>query len=62
MRELPILLAGKGGGSLRTGQHLRFPRELPLTNLWLSLLNRMGVTQESFGDSTEPLSDLDATP
>jgi hypothetical protein len=60
--NLPILLAGKAGGSLRTGQHLRCERELPLTNLWLSLLNRMGVTQASFGDSTGLLSALDAVP
>jgi hypothetical protein len=60
--NLPILLAGRAGGSLRTGEHLRFERELPLTNLWLSLLNRMGVARTSFGDSTGTLSALDATP
>ena len=60
--NLPILVAGKGGNSLRTGHHLRFERELPLTNLWLTLLGLMGVTRQSFGDSTGPLSALIATP
>ncbi len=50
--ELPILLAGKGGGSLKTGRHLRFPRETPVNNLWLSMLDRMGAPTESLGDST----------
>ena len=59
--NLPILLAGRGGNSLRTGQHFRCERELPLTNLWLSLLARMGVERKSFGDSTGRLSTLDAS-
>jgi hypothetical protein len=46
---------------VRRGQRRRFERELPLTNLWLSLLARMGVEREPFGDSTGPLSSLDAT-
>jgi hypothetical protein len=54
--DLPILLAGKGGGTLKTGQHLRYPRETPLTNLYLVLLNRLGVAIDSFGDSTGRLT------
>jgi hypothetical protein len=50
--DLPILLAGRGGGTLTTGRHVRFPRETPLTNLYLSLLNRVGVSVRSVGDST----------
>src|SRR5262249_49690885 len=56
--DLPILLAGKGGGSLKTGRHLRFPRETPVNNLWLSMLDRMGVPTESLGDSTGKLPGL----
>jgi hypothetical protein len=56
--DLPILLAGKGGGTLKTGRHLRYPKETPLTNLYLSLLDRMGVTLDSFGDSTGRLDEL----
>jgi hypothetical protein len=54
--NLPILLAGKGGGSIKTGRHVRFPKETPLNNLWLALLLRMGVKHETLGDSTGVLS------
>ncbi len=50
--DLPILVAGKGGGTIRTGRHLRVPRETPLNNLWLALLARMGAPLASLGDST----------
>jgi hypothetical protein len=56
--ELPILLAGKGGGSIRTGRHVRYPRETPLNNLWLALLHRMGAPTDQLGDSTGPLEGL----
>ena len=56
--NLPILLAGKGGGLLQPGRHVRFSEETPLANLWLSLLDRMDARVERFGDSTGRLSDL----
>jgi Protein of unknown function (DUF1552) len=56
--NLPILLAGKGGGTLATGRHVVYPRETPITNLYLSLLERMGVQMDSFGDSTGRLTNL----
>jgi len=49
--ELPILLAGRGGGAVEPGRHLRFPRGTPLCNLYLSLLDRAGVREAAFGDS-----------
>jgi hypothetical protein len=54
--NLPILLAGKAGGTIKTGRHVRFPKETPLNNLWLALLLRMGVKHETLGDSTGVLS------
>jgi hypothetical protein len=57
--NLPILLAGGGGGSLATGQHLHFEGERPLCDLYLSMLQRMGVATESFGDSQGTLSEID---
>jgi hypothetical protein len=54
--NLPILLGGRGGGTLKTGRHL--PANVPLCNLYVSMLDRMGVEVEAFGDSTEPLKDL----
>jgi hypothetical protein len=56
--NLPILLAGKGGGSLKTGRHLRYPRETPVTNLWLALLDRLGAHSDKLGDSTGLLEGL----
>jgi len=50
--DLPILMAGRGGGSMRTGRLVSYPRETPLCNLYVSLLDRMGCEVESFGDST----------
>jgi hypothetical protein len=56
--ELPILLAGKGGGTLQTGRHVRYPFNTPLTNLYLNLLDRMDVPVERLGDSTGRLANL----
>jgi hypothetical protein len=56
--DLPILLAGRGAGSLRPGVHLVFKEQTPMTNLYLSLLDRMGVEPEKIGDSTGKLDYL----
>jgi len=56
--DLPILLAGRGGGSLHPGVHRLYPEETPATNLYLSLLERMGASVENLGDSTGRLSEL----
>jgi hypothetical protein len=49
--DLPILLAGKGGGTINTGRYLKLPNETPLNNLFLSMADRMGVDLKSHGDS-----------
>lgn len=56
--DLPILLAGGGGGTLRPGRHIRYQTMTPMTNLYLSLLERMGVGASRLGDSTGKLSQL----
>jgi hypothetical protein len=56
--DLPILLAGRGGGTIQSGRHLRVPRETPLNNLWLAMLERMGAPTKQLGDSTGVLEDL----
>src|SRR2546430_400173 len=56
---LPVLLAGRAGGSLNPGRHVIYSAGTPITNLFLSLLDRMGVHQESIGDSTGQLNQLD---
>jgi hypothetical protein len=56
--DLPILLVGKGGGSVKCGRHLVYPKsaDTPLMNLYLALFERMGAPTRSFGDSTGVLS------
>jgi len=50
--DLPILLLGKGGGTIDTGRHMKFAKDTPLMNLYLSLFEKMGAPTKSFGDST----------
>jgi hypothetical protein len=54
--ELPILLLGKGSGSIKTGRVITAPQETPLMNLYLALFERMGAPINRFGDSTGVLS------
>lgn len=56
--DLPVLLAGRGCGTIRAGRHIRFPNETPLANLWLSLLDRVDCNVERLGDSTGRLNGL----
>ena len=58
--DLPILLAGKAGGAFQTGRHVRYPKQTPLCNLYLSMLDTMGVKADRFGDSTGRLAGLSA--
>jgi len=53
--DLPILLAGRGGGLLTPGRAVTAPEGTPLTNLHLALLDRLGVRAERVGDSTGKL-------
>jgi len=59
--DLPILLAGRGGGSIRSGQSLEFKQETPLCNLFVSLAERMGAKVDAFGDSTGRLDAIGQT-
>jgi hypothetical protein len=54
--DLPILLVGGGDGRIKGGRHVRYPKDTPVTNLFLAMLNNLGVPAESFGDSTALLS------
>ena len=53
--DLPIIVAGGGGGTLQGGRHLRYASDTPLTNLYVSVLDKLGVPVEQFGDSTGKL-------
>ncbi|MCF6314121.1 MAG: DUF1552 domain-containing protein [Verrucomicrobiales bacterium] len=50
--DLPIVLAGNGGGTLKQGLHSELSQDTPMSNLFLSMMDRMGVKEERFGDST----------
>ncbi|MCM8525660.1 MAG: DUF1552 domain-containing protein [Lentisphaeraceae bacterium] len=54
-KDLPILIAGKGGQKMTRGKHRVFPEETPLCNLLLGMMQASGVEQESFGDSTSSI-------
>jgi hypothetical protein len=56
--DLPILLAGRGCGTINPGRHVRFSSETPLNNLWLSMLDRMEINVGQLGDSTGTLKGL----
>lgn len=58
-RNLPTLVAGRGGGTLATGRHVTYAPDTPLANLYLGLLRRAGVAAERFSDSTGELAGLD---
>jgi hypothetical protein len=55
--NLPVLVVG-GGGGLRPGRHVVYSQETPMTNLFLTLLDRMGVRTEKLGDSTGQIEHL----
>jgi hypothetical protein len=57
--ELPILLIGKGGGTIKTGRHVKYPKDTPLNNLYLSMLDRLGVPTSKLGDSNGRLNSLE---
>jgi hypothetical protein len=56
--NLPLVLAGKGGGRVRPGRHLRSPKGTPLANLFLPLLEAVGIRRDRIADSTGPLPGL----
>jgi len=56
--DLPIIVAGAGGGRFRTGHHLHCPPGTPLANLWLTQAQLMGVPLDQFADSTGTVSEL----
>ena len=56
--DLPIILAGQGAGAFKTGRHLRYATDTPLANLFVSMLQNMGVSDGKFGDSTGSLPGL----
>ena len=57
--DLPTMMIGRAGGTIKTGRRIVFRRETPMCNLFLEMMDRMGVHMEHFGDSTGKLEGLD---
>jgi hypothetical protein len=63
--NLPIVLAGRGNGTIKPGRHVKYSsafrtkNEVPLSNLFVSMLDRMGVNADRFGDSNGRATNLD---
>lgn len=56
--NLPVLVAGRGCGTINPGRHIVYPKETPLNNLWLAMLDRLQVKVDILGDSTGTLTGL----
>jgi hypothetical protein len=56
--NLPTILAGRSNGTLKPGRHIRYAPETPMANMFVSMLDRMGVEPEYFGDSKGKLDRL----
>lgn len=56
--DLPIVYFGSSGGAFKTGQHFTFDSETPLCNFYVTLLQRLNVPYEKFGDAQSPIDSL----
>jgi len=50
--DLPVIVAGRAGGVLNPGRHVKLEDPVPMTNFYVKMLNILGVQTERFGDST----------
>jgi hypothetical protein len=56
--DLPILVAGGAGTGIKSGRHIRYKNNTPMTNLFLTMADKAGVPVESIGDSSGRLEQL----
>lgn len=61
-RHAPVLIGGRGGGTIDPGRFVECPRDSRMCDLFLGLIQRMGVKADTFSDSTGPLPWLTADP
>jgi len=50
--NLPVMIVGSGGNTIKGGRRITYRKETPISNLYLSMMDRMGVKAEHFGDAT----------
>ncbi len=58
--DLPLVVAGGGGGTLKLGKHVHCKAGTPLANLWLTQLQALGIERDSYADSNGTLSEITA--
>ncbi len=58
--DLPVLLVGKGNGTIKAGRHVKYPSNTPLNNLFLSMLDRFDCPVDALGDSKGRLEGLES--
>jgi hypothetical protein len=56
--DLPLVVAGGGGGTLKLGKHIHCKAGTPLANLWLTQLHALGVERKTYADSTGTLTEI----
>lgn len=56
--DLPVIVAGRAGGSFSPGRHVKLGGNTPMSNLYVRMLNEMGVAADHFGDSTGKLATI----
>ena len=61
VKRVPIILAGQGGGMIKTGRYVRYAENQQLGRLHLALLQKFGIDVDGFGKSTQPLPGLDGS-
>ena len=59
-RNLPLLLAGRGGGAIDSGRQVKYRRDASMSDLHLGILQRLGVKIDRFADSDSPMAELHA--
>jgi Protein of unknown function (DUF1552) len=59
--DLPTMIAGRANGTIKSGRRVVYRRETPMCNLFLSMMDRMGVHMDHFGDATGKLEGADLT-
>lgn len=52
LQNLPVLLLGGGTGRLQGGRHIRYSEDTPMSNLYLTIMDKLGIQTDRFGDST----------
>ena len=61
-QRIPIILAGQGGGMLKTGRYLRYSKNQELGRLHMALMQKFGIDKDSYANSSTPLPGLDGSP